>query len=1267
MRKCKKTLALLLTAALVVAPFAGSNEAEAKKKKKKENVKVSSVKITNAEKKLRLQKGKKFRLKTSIKVSPNKKKYKKLKFTSSNKKVVMVNSKGLLKGRKKGTAKITVASKSNSKKKATISVTVTNDVLVKTIKLNRTKITADEFNEEDIQLKVTKILPSNAKDKDIEWSSDNEDVADVDEDGVVTTGDVGTATITATAADKGGATATCKVVVTENTEKDEDDEEENVPTNPVTEAPAVNPPVTNPPSEGQGESPATNPPQTEVPRPTDEPVVAVTDLSIDVTTDWLAPGDTSFLQVSYEPVNTTQEGVVWTTNDEAVSVGEDGKLKIDENFVFEKEETERLIVVTATSKFNPELSKSIELTIYNPDKIETPDPSPTPIPEDVEKGEYHFTDLFNSTMSDATITAVTDEDGIPCTEIKFSKLYQRAFFELPAGINISDYETISIKGNVPEALSVNGWTNSLDFEADDWWTAYGTYDFYPFFGGSHVDRTEYEMGTIRGIEIQTYDVAEVLGVSGLTKYISIGSNATPVDGFGSENYLIYSIMLESSAENVPDIVLSSTSENTTTPTTPSPSQEEFVVPTTQTYEIVMNEETEAAATKDIDSYRTDVVFNEDGSVTYTNVSQYNAGIVFAASSDGKRVDFSEYDYVEIELDGPADSSLKMFNNTSSWWNKKELYEGGEISGRRSIRYLLSDFVEAGINLAKVDGFGLGFSSSASAGATVTIYSIIVGKVESAPSPTPTSSVSPTQTSSPEEITEKQYYFTDLFNETLSETTITAVADTSSIPCTEINFTKNNQHVFFELPEDIDISKYNTISIEANVPEQLALNAWNTSLDLSTDSWWSTYNTFSQYPYYGGSYKDSIRGIETQEFNIADALGAEGDTRYISIATNKAPTDGFGTENYLIYSVTLKSGTEGVPNIVFASTSEGTVAPSTPTTPEEEIVIPTADMYEIVIAEDNETTATKDVEDYRTDVVFNADGSVSYTNVAEYNSGIVFGASQDGKRVDLSDYAYIDVVLDGPASASLKGFNDASSWWNKYEIWEAPTTDGKRTIRYSLSSLEEQGLDLSKIDGFTIGFGVGTEGETITIYSITAVKVKENMSVSLSSDLETEWATGGFYGSQTYNEDGTVTYSAMPETVSVEDESEEAMTEALAGKVYNNGCAWYMNSAKGFVDISDYSYIRLTMDTEADVKLMTWSGEEKVASNYWDKKDSWGDVLVSMEYDEDGNVVLTYAVDTAFADPTQVQAIGVTLKSCDTDDTVFVEKQAVIKSIEFVNE
>lgn len=239
MRSMKKAVSLFVAVALILTTCNSAAVIQAAQKKNA-NAKVSFVKITNTGKKLQIQKGKKFRLETSIKVKPNKSKFKKLTFTSSNRKVALVNSRGLLKGLKVGTARITVASKVNPKKGASIAVTVTKDVLVSSIKLNKKKITADEFNEEEIPLKVTKILPAKAKNKKVIWSTSDEDVADVDDEGVVTTGNVGTATITATAADHGGAFATCKVIVTENEDQgDDDNDREETETRPNETAPSV--------------------------------------------------------------------------------------------------------------------------------------------------------------------------------------------------------------------------------------------------------------------------------------------------------------------------------------------------------------------------------------------------------------------------------------------------------------------------------------------------------------------------------------------------------------------------------------------------------------------------------------------------------------------------------------------------------------------------------------------------------------------------------------------------------------------------------------------------------------------------------------------------------------------------------------------------------------------------------------------------------------------------------------------------------------------
>ena len=128
---------------------------------------------------------------------------------------------------KKGSATIRAVSKVNPKKKASIRVTVTQDILVKKIVLNRTKLTVSETEEADIFLKIKQILPKNASNKAVIFESDDEDVVDVDSDGELCIGDPGTATITVTAEDEGGAYATCDVTVTEDTSLSDDDDDED--------------------------------------------------------------------------------------------------------------------------------------------------------------------------------------------------------------------------------------------------------------------------------------------------------------------------------------------------------------------------------------------------------------------------------------------------------------------------------------------------------------------------------------------------------------------------------------------------------------------------------------------------------------------------------------------------------------------------------------------------------------------------------------------------------------------------------------------------------------------------------------------------------------------------------------------------------------------------------------------------------------------------------------------------------------------------------
>ena len=107
---------------------------------------------------------------------------------------------------KAGTATITVTTKDGNKT-ATCSVTVIAKVA--SVSLDKTAIT---LAEGETQTLTATISPDNASDKSVTWSSSDEAVAKVDQNGKVTAVKAGTATITVTTKD-GGKTATCSVTV----------------------------------------------------------------------------------------------------------------------------------------------------------------------------------------------------------------------------------------------------------------------------------------------------------------------------------------------------------------------------------------------------------------------------------------------------------------------------------------------------------------------------------------------------------------------------------------------------------------------------------------------------------------------------------------------------------------------------------------------------------------------------------------------------------------------------------------------------------------------------------------------------------------------------------------------------------------------------------------------------------------------------------------------------------------------------------------------
>ena len=134
-----------------------------------------------------------------------------LKISSNKKKVATVSKKGVVTGKKAGIAKVTVKGKKGSAKGAKQVLTIyVAKKSVKTAALNAQNVKLNKG--ENFQLEVT-VTPEEACNQSV-YTSANEDVAAVDEDGKIVANQVGTTTITATTID-GKKKAECQVTVVE--------------------------------------------------------------------------------------------------------------------------------------------------------------------------------------------------------------------------------------------------------------------------------------------------------------------------------------------------------------------------------------------------------------------------------------------------------------------------------------------------------------------------------------------------------------------------------------------------------------------------------------------------------------------------------------------------------------------------------------------------------------------------------------------------------------------------------------------------------------------------------------------------------------------------------------------------------------------------------------------------------------------------------------------------------------------------------------------
>ena len=131
-------------------------------------------------------------------------------WSSSNNAIATVDNNGTVTASGLGTATITATADDGSGITGTCTVTVNPKIDVTGVTLNRTSIS--NMYVGDTSNLIATVAPTNATNQKVQWESDDEDVATVDQNGKVTAIAPGTATITVTTVD-GGFDDNCVVTV----------------------------------------------------------------------------------------------------------------------------------------------------------------------------------------------------------------------------------------------------------------------------------------------------------------------------------------------------------------------------------------------------------------------------------------------------------------------------------------------------------------------------------------------------------------------------------------------------------------------------------------------------------------------------------------------------------------------------------------------------------------------------------------------------------------------------------------------------------------------------------------------------------------------------------------------------------------------------------------------------------------------------------------------------------------------------------------------
>ncbi|MGN1232879.1 MAG: Ig domain-containing protein [Candidatus Cryptobacteroides sp.] len=198
----KKTLFAIMALAVAFTGCSGSDPEEPEKPKE---VKVTGISLDKTG--IEMVEGETTTLTATV--TPSDATDKSITWASNAPGIAEVNDNGKVTAIKAGEATITATTKDGGKT-ATCKITVKAATIAVTgVTLDKTDISLEIGKSEEL---AATVLPAEATNKNVTWSSDKPEIASVDAAGKVTGVSIGEATITVTTED-GGKTATCKVKV----------------------------------------------------------------------------------------------------------------------------------------------------------------------------------------------------------------------------------------------------------------------------------------------------------------------------------------------------------------------------------------------------------------------------------------------------------------------------------------------------------------------------------------------------------------------------------------------------------------------------------------------------------------------------------------------------------------------------------------------------------------------------------------------------------------------------------------------------------------------------------------------------------------------------------------------------------------------------------------------------------------------------------------------------------------------------------------------